>query len=356
MNTVIRKLTGLDTLEEKRVIAQGAEIIRRGGLVVFPTETVYGLGADATNPQAAINIYKAKGRPSDNPLIIHVAHPTDAALYAETCDVYEKLAREFMPGPLTVIMPVRPLIPFEVTAGLSTVAVRCPTHPVARALISAAGVPIAAPSANLSGRPSPTCASHAIEDLQGRVDMILDGGDCQIGLESTIVKIEPDETLLLLRPGGITPEALEAVGCRVRIAEAVTAALKSGEIVLSPGMKYRHYAPKAPLFLLDGQKNARISYLQERAASLKAENRHLAVLTYDEEADELRRALPNATLLLMGNGYDEEKQAHKLFDLLRQTDSLQAEEIYAPLPGCTGMGLALFNRMIRAAAHQIIKL
>ncbi len=356
MNTVIEKLLSLDTPQERKIIAQGADIIRRGGLVVFPTETVYGLGADATNPWAAKHIYEAKGRPSDNPLIIHIAHPHEAALYAVTSPTYDMLTAAFMPGPLTVIMPVRPIIPSEVTAGLPTVAVRCPEHPVARALIAAAGVPIAAPSANLSGRPSPTCAAHVIEDMQGRVDMILDGGASEIGLESTIVKIEEDGGLLLLRPGGITPADLASVGCRVRIASAVTDALKAGETVISPGMKYRHYAPQAPLFLLDGTIEARIDFLAKRFKALQAEGKTLTVLTYNEEAVLLQRALPEISLLLMGNCDNEHAQAHALFDLLRQTDSLNTHELYAPLPRCEGMGLALYNRMIRAAAHQIIRL
>ena len=173
-------------------IQEAAEILRRGGLVVFPTETVYGLGGNATDQEAAKAIYAAKGRPSDNPLIIHVASPEDAEPYAVTSDAYYRLARRFMPGPLTVILPKKDTIPLSVTGGLDSVAVRCPAHPVARALIRAAGVPIAAPSANRSGKPSPTCAAHVIEDLLGRVDMILDGGECEVGLESTIVKLEGD--------------------------------------------------------------------------------------------------------------------------------------------------------------------
>lgn len=242
-----------DPTEQATDIRRAACIIRTGGLVVFPTETVYGLGGDATNADASRRIYAAKGRPSDNPLIIHVASPQDAAMYADTDALYDRLAKAFMPGPLTVIMPRKPIIPLSTTGGLETVAVRCPSHPVAHALIAAAGVPIAAPSANLSGKPSPTCAAHVAQDMDGRVEMILDGGDCEIGLESTIVKLDRDgdgEFLTLLRPGGITYDALCCVCERVAIAPAVTELLSADVRPLSPGMKYKHYAPATPVVLL----------------------------------------------------------------------------------------------------------
>ena len=202
-----------DTVEsstEKERIAKAADIIKQGGLVAFPTETVYGLGGNATDKNAAAKIYAAKGRPSDNPLIIHIAEPEDAERYAFTNPTYYKLAEAFMPGPLTVILPKRDIIPSEVTGGLSTVAIRCPAHPIARELIKAADVAIAAPSANLSGSPSPTCGEHVINDLNGRIDAIISGGDSEIGLESTIVKAE-DDKLTLLRPGAITADALRCV-------------------------------------------------------------------------------------------------------------------------------------------------
>ena len=230
---------------DKNALAEAADIIRRGGLVAFPTETVYGLGADATDAEAAKKIYAAKGRPSDNPLIIHVSEPKDAELYARTCELYYALADAFMPGPLTVIMPKRDTIPDGVTGGLDSVAVRCPSHAVARELIALSGCAIAAPSANISGSPSPTSAAHVISDLNGIIDAIIDGGECDIGLESTIVKIDGDK-LVLLRPGAITVDALRCVCDRVEIAPAVTAALAENERPLSPGMKYRHYAPAVP--------------------------------------------------------------------------------------------------------------
>ena len=250
-------------------IIRAAEILKNGGLVAFPTETVYGLGGDGTNAQAAQKIYAAKGRPSDNPLIIHIASPEDAEHYAQTNPTYYRLAKAFMPGPLTVILPKKDSIPLSTTGGLDSVAVRCPAHPVAHRLIELAGLPIAAPSANLSGKPSPTCAAHVAEDLDGRVDMILDGGDCEIGLESTIVKVE-GEKLTLLRPGGITYDALCMVCRDVQIAPAVTEQLAAGERPLSPGMKYRHYAPTAPLVLLQGEPEKVLAFLQQEHGKLKS--------------------------------------------------------------------------------------
>ena len=354
LQTKIVHIDSLDCDASRDAILEAGAIIRQGGLVVFPTETVYGLGGDATNEKAAFKIYKAKGRPSDNPLIIHVASPEDAEKYAVTCPLYDRLADALMPGPLTVILPVRSVIPKTVTASLPTVAVRCPEHPIAQALIRAAGVPIAAPSANLSGSPSPTCGAHVIADMNGRVDMILDGGASDVGVESTIVKIVDEKTLLLLRPGGITVEDLQKCGCTVLIADAVTEALKEGEQVLSPGMKYKHYAPKAPLTLLAGTSDSRMTYLKQRVFELRAEGKRCAVIAYREECDLLRLSFPDTPILDFGSQSDEKEQARLLFARLRETDVLSIDEIYAPLPRLQGMGLALYNRMIRAAAHQIL--
>ena len=267
MNTQIVKTDGKSI--DSQALIESTKILRRGGLVVFPTETVYGLGGDGTNAEAAKKIYAAKGRPSDNPLIIHISLPEDAEKYAITNETYYKLAKAFMPGPLTVILPKKDTIPFSVTGGLDSVAVRCPSHPIAREIIAAAGIPVAAPSANLSGKPSPTCARHVIEDLDGRVDMIIDGGSCEIGLESTIVKLDGDSATLL-RPGAITADALSCVCKSVKIASAVLEQLKENERPLSPGMKYRHYAPSVPLILIDGERNEVVKFLkQEQNLHLK---------------------------------------------------------------------------------------
>lgn len=326
-------------------LSEASEIILAGGTVVFPTETVYGLGGNALLADAAKKIYTAKGRPSDNPLIIHVADPKDAEKYAYVSDIYYRLAEAFMPGPLTVIMPKRDCIPLSVTGGLDTVAVRCPSHPVARALIKKCGVPIAAPSANISGRPSPTSAKYVEEDMLGRVDMIIDGGECEIGLESTIVKVD-GERLTLLRPGAITYDALCCVCENVEIAPAVTDKLAENERPLSPGMKYRHYAPQADFILLDGDESDILSFMMEE------QKNGCAVLCYDEELPFL-----NASLSVpIGKRNDLPAQAKRLFTSLREADKLGARKIYAHLPPLDGLGLALYNRMIRAAAHTVKKI
>lgn len=323
-----------------------AEIIKNGGLVAFPTETVYGLGADATDKTAASKIYSAKGRPSDNPLIIHVASPEDAERYAHTSPTYYALAKAFMPGPLTVIMPKKDIIPSEVTGGLDTVAVRCPSHEIARALIKESGTAIAAPSANLSGSPSPTCAEHVVKDLFGKVDAIIDGGCSEIGLESTIVKLD-GERITLLRPGAITADALECVCGKVEISSAVTEALKENERPLSPGMKYRHYAPSSPLVLLDGSETDVLSFLKNEQKRTSC-----TILCYSEEAGELS----GGRIIDVGSADDLVAQAKNLFAALRLADTTEQAVIYAHLPPKEGLGLALYNRMIRAAAHTVKKI
>ena len=341
MNTEHIKIT--DIVAQENDLSRAAAILRSGGLVVFPTETVYGLGGNATRDEAAKKIYAAKGRPSDNPLIIHIATPADAEEYAVTNALYYRLAKAFMPGPLTVILPRKNTIPKSTTGGLDSVAVRCPSHPVAHKLIELCGFPIAAPSANLSGKPSPTSAAHVAQDMDGRVDMILDGGESEIGLESTIVKIE-DNGLILLRPGGITRDALSLVCDKITVADAVLHQLAENEKPLSPGMKYRHYAPTAPLVLLSGNEADVLRYIQTEAASRKC-----AILCYDEECE----ALAGNRLFPVGKKDDLAKQAHRLFAALREADGTDAEIIYAHLPPQDGLGLALYNRLIRAAAHTV---
>ena len=342
MDTKIVRIN--DKTEYGEALDLAAQIILSGGLVVFPTETVYGLGGNGLLSDAAQKIYSAKGRPSDNPLIIHIAEPCDAEKYAHVSDVYYRLADSFMPGPLTVIMPKRECRPYSVTGGLETVAVRCPSHPIAHALIEKCGVPIAAPSANISGRPSPTDAKYVIEDMDSRVDMIIDGGECEIGLESTIVKIDGD-SLTLLRPGGITYDALCCVCDDVKIAPAVLEKLSENEKPLSPGMKYRHYAPNADFVLLDGKDEDILSFM------ISEQKNNCAVLCYNEELEHLDASLSIA----IGERNDLNTQAKKLFTALREADKLGAKKIYAHLPKLDGLGLALYNRMIRAAAHTIKK-
>ncbi len=334
---------------DENAIKNAADIIKRGGLVVMPTETVYGLGGDGTNPKAASSIYSAKGRPSDNPLIIHIANPEDAEKYAYTSELYYKIAESFMPGPITVVLTAKDSVPMETRGGLDTVAVRCPSNKVAHLLIKHSGVPIAAPSANLSGSPSPTSLHHVIDDMDGRVDAIIDGGNSEIGLESTIVKVNDDETLALLRPGKITIGELMSIA-PVNVADAVTNKLAEGEKVLSPGMKYRHYAPKAPLFLLDGEKDKCIDHIKNDKQGKRA------IICYSEDVGAYKAAFKECDVYDFGSRADEARQAYLLFAILRDADKKDYDVIYAPLPDTSGVGLALYNRMIRAAAHQIIKL
>lgn len=341
---IIKAKDGTLTKEELSFIK---ETIKGGGLCIIPTETVYGLGADATNKNAARAIYNAKMRPSNNPLIIHIAEPSEAEKYCVTSEIYDRLARAFMPGPITVILPKKDIIPFEVTGGLSTVAVRCPSHPVAAAIIKECGVPIAAPSANLSGRPSPTCARYCIEDMDGRVDVIVDGGYCEIGLESTIVMPENDGSVTLLRPGKITVDEIsEAVGCEVRIAKGVLEEIAKDATPLSPGMMYKHYAPRTEFVLLDGCDDEIFKYVNGYNGSCA----FLSLLGDEERLDSRIRSVS------IGKKGEPLSQAQRVFSALREADELGCDVIFARLPGRDGIELALFNRLIRAAAHRIIDL
>ena len=347
MQTKVIKIT--DPSASVAELKEAARILREGGLVVFPTETVYGLGGNGLSAESSERIYAAKGRPSNNPLIIHISSPEEADQYAVTGDLYRRLAAAFMPGPLTVVLPKRDCVPYATTGGLDTVAVRCPDHPIAHALLLECDFPVAAPSANLSGKPSPTLAEHVISDLSGRVDVIIDGGESDIGLESTIIKLDHDhegEYLTLLRPGGITVDALTCVCDRVVIAPAVLEQLKEGERPLSPGMMYRHYAPTTPLVLLDGDPASVLAFLQK-----EQRERSCAILCYLEEIPHLK----DTNLFPVGGREDLSTQAHTLFSLLREADRAGAEVMYAHLPDTDGLGLALYNRMIRAAAHTVLK-
>ena len=330
-------------LTDKTIECAGA-VLKNGGLVVFQTETVYGLGANALDAKAAGKIYAAKGRPSDNPLIVHIAEPKDAEKYAFVCEEYHKLAKAFMPGPLTVILPKKDCIPDTVSGGLDSVGIRCQGNEIARRLIRAAGVPVAAPSANLSGKPSPTTAAHALSDLDGKVDMILDGGACRVGLESTIIKLE-DGKATLLRPGGVTPDMLRPLLPSLTLADAVTNQLSPNARPLSPGMKYKHYAPASPLTLVGGPDTQRQAYFAASASDT-------LLLVFDEEAGLFagRKVIP------IGGKNDPKAQAARLFSALREADRQGCAAILAPLPEKEGLSLALYNRMIRAAAHRIVML
>ena len=332
--------------EVEALIAAAAGIIRSGGLLAIPTETVYGLGANALDPKAVAGIFEAKGRPQDNPLILHVAGPAWLARYCtDVPPLAYVLARRFWPGPLTMILPRKPVVPDVTTAGLSTVGVRCPEHPVTLAILREAGVPIAAPSANRSGRPSCTSAADVLEDMNGRIDGVVDGGPCEVGVESTIL----DLTVMpprLLRPGGLPLEDLEAVAGPITVDRAVTEPLKEGEKPRAPGMKYRHYAPKAPVTVVTGApgKSAlAIARMLEPGAG---------VICFDEFAH-LFSGYPVETL---GPSGDKQAQARRVFDALRAFDGRpQVEKIFAQCPDNRGLGLAINNRLRKAAGFHVIE-
>lgn len=320
-------------------IRRAAALLRAGELVAFPTETVYGLGADALNGEAAARIFAAKGRPADNPLIAHIAGESGLAglIAGEPCACARKLMRAFWPGPMTLIFPKSPRVPREVTAGLDTVAVRMPSHPVARALISAAQTPIAAPSANRSGRPSPTTAAHVLEDMEGRIPLILDGGPCEVGLESTVVDVTGARPRIL-RPGGITLEMLEGVVGDVDVDEGVLHQLQAGSQARSPGMKYKHYAPKGEVTIVTGPRAA-----QEIARLYDAADGRAAILAFSQADYGARRV------------YRLKNAPGELFAALRQLDEDGMETIYAEDVPTTGVGLAVMNRLMRAAAFRVVE-
>lgn len=326
------------------VYCRAGEILRAGGLVAFPTETVYGLGGNALDSEAAGKIFAAKGRPGDNPLIVHISSPEEAEALAYTNETYYKLAKAFMPGPLTIVLPKKSIVPDSVTGGIDTVAVRCPAHPVARELIKVAGVPIAAPSANLSGSPSPTTAEYVMSDMNGRIEMIIDGGQSDIGVESTVISLAGG-VCTVLRPGDIIPRELHQVVDEVVIAEAVKVPSAAGDKPLSPGMKYKHYAPETPLVLVTADRDSFISFVN-------AEKRNKAVLSYSEDVDRFE----NAYVIDIGCIDDASAQMHNLFKALRDVESAKADIIYAMTPPETDEFLALYNRMIRACGGEVITL
>ena len=320
-------------------IRRAAALLCAGELVAFPTETVYGLGADALNGEAAARIFAAKGRPADNPLIAHIAGESGLAglIAGEPCACARKLMRAFWPGPMTLIFPKSPRVPREVTAGLDTVAVRMPSHPVARALIRAAQTPIAAPSANRSGRPSPTTAAHVLEDMEGRIPLILDGGPCEVGLESTVVDVTGARPRIL-RPGGVTLEMLEGVVGDVDVDEGVLHQLQAGSQARSPGMKYKHYAPKGEVTIVTGPRAA-----QEIARLYDAADGRAAILAFSQADYGARRV------------YRLKNAPGELFAALRQLDEDGMETIYAEDVPTTGVGLAVMNRLMRAAAFRVVE-
>jgi len=354
------KRTGQISEADQTKIAEAAEILRNGGLVAFPTETVYGLGGDARLKEASRRIYEAKGRPSDNPLIVHISDISQLdAIAADISDAARIMADKYWPGPLTMVFKKTDLIPYETTGGLDTVAVRYPIHPVAKALIAASGAYIAAPSANISGRPSTTAAAHCIEDLSGRVEAIVDGGDCEIGLESTILDVSGDN-LQLLRPGAVTTEMIEdTLGISLSEDAALKGPLAEGVRPKAPGMKYRHYAPKAEMILVDGSDPVKKAEgIYKLAMEKTAAGKCTALLCSDECISDLVRLDPDIknklSIKSTGSRDDEAETAHKLFELLREMDAEGIEFIAAEGYDEAEIGKALMNRMKKAAAWQII--
>lgn len=329
-------------------IIKTAEILKKGGLAAIPTETVYGLAADALNGEAVAKIFAAKGRPMDNPLIVHVAEFDDIerfALVREIPEAAKKLAKVFWPGPLTIIMKKGGVIPDEVSAGLNTVAIRLPSHPSARAIIKAADTPLAAPSANLSGSPSPTTAQHVMNDMDGKIDAVFDGGACGVGVESTVITLAQG-TPRLLRPGKVTLEELREVLGEVELDSAVLNKLKDGQKAASPGMKYKHYAPKANVILLKCTDDDFINYVNRCGGS------GVAALCCDEDVEKL-----SVKYISLGKRNDYEAHAQRLFDSLRRIDGYgNIVTVYTRLPSTDGVGLAVYNRLIRAAGFEVIDL
>ena len=329
--------------QENNAIAEAAAILRRGGLVGIPTETVYGLGADGLNEDAVRRIFEAKGRPQDNPLILHVpsAHWLERYCKDVPQAAYD-LAARFWPGPLTMILPRRDCVPLRTTGGLETVGVRCPDHPVTLAIIEAAGVPVAAPSGNTSGRPSPTVMQHMVEDMSGKIDAIVDGGACTVGVESTIIDLTVTPPRLL-RPGGLALEALEEVLGQVQVDKAVREKLSEGEKPRAPGMKYRHYAPKAAVTVVTGSPQRSAAWILGRVKN------GMGVICFDEFAPLFR----GCTVQKLGAAADKAEQARRVFDALRAFDETDVQQIYAQCPDEGGLGLAIGNRLKKAAGFRV---
>lgn len=332
---------------DMRLIDEAGEMLREGRLVAFPTETVYGLGANALMPDAAKNIFKAKGRPSDNPLIVHFAEVDDISTVARYVPPEaKKLLKAFSPGPLTVILQKQPSLDDVITAGLDTVAVRIPSHPIARALIRSAGVPVAAPSANLSGKPSPTIARHVIDDMNGRADGIVDGGDCDVGVESTVIDMSSGIPTIL-RPGGITPQQIREILPNVRLDRHITESVAKDETPKSPGMKYKHYAPDAEVTVIEGSRESVAAKIRELLASAKSQGKKTGVLAmWDNEYDA-------DCIIRAGSSSDE--YARNMFTSLRRFDENGIDVVFAEFSETDGLALAVKNRLYKSAAYRIVR-
>ena len=335
---------------DTEALERAAAIIRDGGLVAFPTETVYGLGADALSAEASKKIYAAKGRPSDNPLIVHVAEFSDMEKIAQEMPEEEKLADAFWPGPLTMIVRKNDKVPYETTGGMDTVAVRMPNHPVALELIRRSGGYIAAPSANTSGKPSPTLAEHVAFDMDGRIPMILDGGPVGIGIESTIVDLTEDIPMIL-RPGYITPKMLEKVIGEVKMDPGIIAS-DSLQKPKAPGMKYKHYAPDADLKIVEGDEARVVEYINDNVNRLISQGYKVAVMTTEEGKHNYNKGI----IVSMGHKDDELSAARHLYAVLREFDNENVDYVFSESFETDNVGRAVMNRLIKAAGHTIINI
>lgn len=335
---------------KKEIFRQAGDVIKGGGLVAFPTETVYGLGGDALNPESSRKIYSAKGRPSDNPLIVHIADwRSIQKICVDIPDMAKQLADAFWPGPLTMILKKSSVVPYETTGGLDTVAVRMPDHPVALSLIKAAGGYIAAPSANLSGRPSPTSAAHVMGDLNGRIDMILDGGDVGIGLESTIVDLT-EKVPVILRPGYVTQEMLNRVIGRVD-ADITLMNQDTGQAPKAPGMKYRHYAPKGSMLLIEGDRENVVRTMNAEVKKAKLRGERTGVMITDEIWDLVSADVKKS----VGSRENEYEIARRLYRILREFDEERVTAIFGECFSSDGFGQAVMNRLLKAAGYAVEK-
>lgn len=347
METIIRSINE-DNFDA--VIDEASKVLKSGGLVAIPTETVYGLGGNGLDAEAASKIYSAKGRPSDNPLIVHIADLKSLEeLAVEVPESAYKLAKAFWPGPLTMILKKSDKVPYGTTGGLDTVAIRMPSHPVARELIKKSGIYIAAPSANLSGRPSPTRAEHVIEDMQGRIDMIIDGGSIDIGIESTIIDLTAD-TPMILRPGYITENMFSEVIGQVCFDKTVISHTVTSDKPKAPGMKYRHYAPKAELTIIEGVQEAVVTKINALIQEYEAAGKRVGILASREYAGFYK----GGEIVIIGSREKEEEIAANLFDVLRDFDKMQVDVILSEGFSEDNFGQAIMNRLIKAAGHKII--
>lgn len=336
---------------DKTAISEASELLKEGKLVVFPTETVYGIGANALDNEAILNIYKAKGRPSDNPLIVHIANIKDVYKYVKFVpDIALKLMERFWPGPLTLIFEKSSIISNSITGGLNTVAVRLPANKIARELIKASDLPIAAPSANISGKPSPTRAKHVIEDLNGLVDMIIDGGNSEIGLESTVLDIT-GKIPIILRPGGITKEMLEKEIGQVKT-DAALLKEKKDVAPKSPGMKYKHYAPKGILTIVFGEDNKAIDFINKSILEKEAKGIKVGVISTYED----RNMFTCQNVETIGSITNEEEIASNLFAILRLMDEKEVEYIFTRAFSENNIGLATMNRLLKASGNHRVYL